>query len=166
VKRRRGFTLVEVLVALVIVALGMAALLSTLTSAADSTVYLREKTLATWIALNKLSETRLKGTMPTTGTTKGEVDYAGRKWFWEQTVQRTQVRGIVRIDVRVQPRRTTSPGSVATPSATWTAEAATVMGDAVLPANGTNVSWISTRKNPQAQQPNGPRSTPNPDGGT
>ncbi len=75
--RQRGFTLIEVLVALVIVALGMSALLETLGSAADTATWLRDKTFAQWIAFNQLEQTlRLSGSRcPPTGTTDGELDY-------------------------------------------------------------------------------------------
>ena len=55
----RGFTLIEVLVALAIVTVGMAALLSALGSSADSATYLRDKTFAEWVALNRIEEVRL-----------------------------------------------------------------------------------------------------------
>ena len=47
---QRGFTLIEVLAALVIVALGMIAAIQAVTQAARNGTYLREKTLAHWIA--------------------------------------------------------------------------------------------------------------------
>jgi general secretion pathway protein J len=77
----RGFTLIEVLVALAIVVLGIAALLSSLTSAADTTIFLRDKTFAQWIALNRIAEVRLKGPqLPAKGKTNGEIEvFAGRE---------------------------------------------------------------------------------------
>src|ERR1700694_5585676 len=55
----RGFTLVEVLVAVVIVAFGMGAVLPALTSAADNVSRMREKSFAEWVALNQLATARL-----------------------------------------------------------------------------------------------------------
>ena len=49
-RRAPGFTLIEVLVALAIVAIGMAAVLSTLTSSASTVIYMKDRTLAQWIA--------------------------------------------------------------------------------------------------------------------
>jgi type II secretion system protein I len=54
-----GFTLVEVLVALVVVALGLAALMVAVQGAARTSGYLRDKTLAQWIALNRIAEVRI-----------------------------------------------------------------------------------------------------------
>ena len=50
--RPRGFTLIEVLAALVIVALGMLGVIQAVTQTARNGTYLREKTLAHWIAMN------------------------------------------------------------------------------------------------------------------
>src|SRR5271154_6749398 len=85
--RERGFTLIEVLVALAIVAIGMAAVLGALTSSASTVLYMRDKTLAQWIALNHIAEQRLQmtpGQAPQTGNSDGDVDYAGQKWHWRQ----------------------------------------------------------------------------------
>jgi general secretion pathway protein I len=94
---------VEVLVALAIVAIGMAAVLGTLTSSANTVVYMRDKTLANWVALNHIAEQRLQPQMPQLGKTDGDVDYAGQKWHWQQEVVATAVKGMVRLDVRVRP---------------------------------------------------------------
>ena len=64
VPARRGFTLIEVLVALAIVAIGMSAVLSALSSSADTVSYLRDKTFAQWVALNKIATLRISGQQP------------------------------------------------------------------------------------------------------
>jgi general secretion pathway protein I len=99
--RAHGFTLIEVLVAMAVVALGIGALLSTLNSAAASISYMRNRSLAEWIALNRISETRLAGRAPSTGVTTGEVEYAGNKWVWRQEVIDQDVSGILRLNVSV-----------------------------------------------------------------
>ncbi len=80
--RGRGFTLIEVLVALAIVAIGMAAVLGALTSSASTVVYMKDKTQAQWIALNHIAEKRLQnqaGQVPKQGNSDGDIDYAGQK---------------------------------------------------------------------------------------
>jgi len=103
----RGFTLIEVLVALAVAALGLAAVLSVVSNSARDAAALRERTLASWIAINHLTEVRLSGNMPAVDRTTGDLDYAGGHWKWEQTVTQTDVPTLRRIDVRV--RKDTDP---------------------------------------------------------
>jgi general secretion pathway protein I len=95
--------LIEVLVALAIVAIGMAAVLGALTSSANTSAYMRDKTLAQWVALNQIAMLRLSGQMTPTGNSDGNMDFAGRSWHWRREVTTTQVPGVVRIDVKVRP---------------------------------------------------------------
>jgi general secretion pathway protein I len=106
-RRQFGFTLIEVLVALVIVAVGMSVLMGTLSSSARSVVYMQDKTFAEWVALNKIALLRVslqQGQLPPQTSTNGDVDYAGRSWHWRQDVVASQVPGINRIDVKVRPK--------------------------------------------------------------
>ncbi|HEY0766722.1 MAG TPA: type II secretion system minor pseudopilin GspI [Steroidobacteraceae bacterium] len=101
--RSRGFTLIEVLVALAIVTIGMAAVMGALTSSANTLSYLRDKTFAQWVALNQIANLRLSGQQPPTGNSDGDSEFAGRSWHWHQEVVGTQVPGVERIDVSVRP---------------------------------------------------------------
>ncbi len=83
--RTRGFTLVEVMVALAVVAVALPALLVALYQQADDTAYLRDKALAHMVAANKLAEMRLiVGATRNlqAGRTSGETRMAERDWFW------------------------------------------------------------------------------------
>lgn len=131
--RSRGFTLIEVLVALAIVALGMSAVLEAIGSSADTASYLREKTLAEWIALNQLAEARLQAQPPAKGSTDGELDYAGRHWRWHREVSDGGFPGILRIDVTVQ-QADTPEGK----DAPWIGSASGALGDAVAPPQSTS----------------------------
>ncbi len=126
--RARGFTLIEVLAALAIITIGMSAVLGTLGSSASTAGYLRDKTLAQWIALNQVAETRLGGELPMTGTTDGTVDYAGRHWHWRQQVTDGDAPGLYRIEVSVQ-----EAGTAQGDEAPWIGSALGVAGDAMAP---------------------------------
>ena len=128
-----GFTLIEVVVALAIVALGMSTLLMTLGSAADTAGYLRDKTFAEWIAFNQLTLTRITGQLPATGSTEGDLDFAGRRWHWKQDVTQMDFPGMLRIDVRVQPDDGTSSKD------DWLATVTGAMGNAVASSQLTSL---------------------------
>jgi general secretion pathway protein I len=102
-KAQRGFTLLEVLIALAIVVMAVGALLGTITSSASNISYLRNKTLAEWVALDHLTEVRISQQMPDTGKRTGYTVMAGMRWQWEQEVVESSIKGMFRIDVRARP---------------------------------------------------------------
>lgn len=142
-KLTRGFTLVEVLVALVIVAFGMGAVLAALSSAADTTARLRDKSLAGWIGFNQISTVRLALTAPPDGKSSGQLDYAGARWYWQQEVEELQVPGIKRISVQVKrlPDSSTGVASATTDDSDWLATTLGFRGDAINAANGELPDW-------------------------
>ena len=99
--RALGFTLVEVLVALLVVALGLTALMLSVSGTATASGYLRDKAIAQWIALNRLTEVRLNlqqsklsvtgGTGTSAGGDTGELDFAGRHWHYDTRYYDTSV---------------------------------------------------------------------------
>lgn len=103
----RGFTLIEVVVALAIVAIGMLAVFKTIGDTVNNVASLRDRSFATWIAGNRIAEVRLSGEMPSVDETRGELEYAGQRWHWVARVSQTPVDGLRRIDVSV--RRDSDP---------------------------------------------------------
>ena len=99
--RSRGFTLVEVLVALVVVALGLTALMVAVNGTARTSGFLRDKSLAQWIALNRLSEVRLNVTKFGQNTDTGELDFGNRKWHYDTRYFDTSIASMKRVVVRV-----------------------------------------------------------------
>lgn len=100
---RRGFTLMEVLIALVIVTLAVSALLGTVTSSGSNVSYLKDKTIAEWVALNRLTEIRIAQQMPDKGRRTGNTDMAGMHWQWEEEVIELPVKGMFRVEIRARP---------------------------------------------------------------
>lgn len=96
-----GFTLIEVIVAMFVIAIGLGALLSALSAAAENIAYMRDKSFAQWVALNRISETRLQRPAAAVGESSGETEFAGTQWQWQQVILEQEVEGILRIDVSV-----------------------------------------------------------------
>lgn len=96
----RGFTLLEVLVALLVLALALLALTRTAATQVQAFGAWRERTLAGWLAEDVLTETRIAG-LAAPGKSDGRRAFGGREWHWELEVQPTQAATIRRLDVRV-----------------------------------------------------------------
>ena len=88
------------LIALAIVAMSVGALLGTVTSSASNVIYLKDKTLAEWVALNRLTEVRIDQDMPAKGKRSGNTVMAGMRWEWQEEVVELPIKGMFRIEVR------------------------------------------------------------------
>jgi general secretion pathway protein I len=178
--RARGFTLLEVLIALVIVTLSAAALLGAVTSSASNVDYLREKTLAEWVALNRLTEIRIDRDMPQLGRRKGSAVMGGQRWEWEEEVTELPVEGMFRVEVRAhttgeavddtkpedRPKtqtaaKTTSSGSEMD-KVNWTSTAIGVIGSSRSDMRNPMPAPLSgnLQTNPQQPPPGGTPSPP------
>jgi len=98
-KSTRGFTLVEVLVALAILGIALAASMRTLHLATDATRDTRERLAATWMLQNRLAEVEARRFFPPAGETSGEIEYAGLRLLWKQKVLETPNPGFRRIEL-------------------------------------------------------------------
>lgn len=99
--RCKGFTLIEVMVALAIVALSLTAVAASMVQMIDAANTMRDRTYASWIAQNKITEIRLAADAPVVSATSGEVDYANTTWEWRAVVTESGVEDLFRIDVSV-----------------------------------------------------------------
>lgn len=108
--QQKGFTLVEVMVALVIASLGLTAIGVSLQQHTDTSRKLRDQTMALFIASNAIAELRIEGSFPDVGTSTREVTFADREWLIVTSIQETGIEGLRRADVgvaeKVKPDRT------------------------------------------------------------
>ena len=89
-KQHAGFTLIEVMVALTIIAISLGALLSTSGAQANSVGYLKQKTLAHWVAVNELTQILISKEFPDLGDKKGSTSMANHDWYWIRTTKKTE----------------------------------------------------------------------------
>ena len=115
-----GFTLLEVMVALAIIAIALGALIKGGGDNASNAAYLKNKTLAQWVAMNKVAELQLKGKWPDLGTRSGTMELANNEWHWETKVAKTldpltgePSKWIYGLDVRVRQDDKKSDSSLA-----------------------------------------------------
>ena len=178
----RGFTLLEVLIALAIVAMSVGALLGTVTSSASNVIYLKDKTLAEWVALNRLTELRIDKNMPDLGKRKGNSVLGGMRWEWEEEVVELPVKGLLRIDVHAhatgeavddsrpvekpttQKLTPSSPSGASLDKATWTTTVTGVVSTARSDLMQPQPPFVG---NPQTNNPGGnPKAAPGSSPGT
>jgi general secretion pathway protein I len=100
-RRSAGFTLIEVMVALVIASLALVAVMASISQMVDAGTAMRDRTYASWIAQNKIAELRLANTEPDVSESNGEVEFAGLDWGWTATISETGVEFLYRVDVAV-----------------------------------------------------------------
>jgi len=101
--RSRGFTLLEVLVALAVIAIALTAAIRAVGQSIDTAAALRERTLAQWVAEDRLARHILERSFPALSTTSGTAEMGGTTWRWTEQVSSTPVAKLRRIDVNVAP---------------------------------------------------------------
>lgn len=98
--KNTGFTLIEVMIALSIFAVMAAAISRTASQNADTVLYLEEKTLASFVAENRLNQIKLTG-FPAATQTKDDVEMANREWHITTKVEETPLPNFRRIEIKV-----------------------------------------------------------------
>lgn len=96
-----GFTLLEVIIAMAILAIAMSAIISAVSRNVNNVNYLQDKTLAHWVAMNKVAEIQVSKEWPQVGLKKGTAPMANHEWYWEVAVANTEDKDVKRIDVKV-----------------------------------------------------------------
>lgn len=91
----RGFTLIEALVALVIIGIAAAGLLRATEAHVDRVVGLEARAAALWVAENRLAELQLADQWP------AEVDMAGRRWRISEHRAPSSDPDLVKVDIAV-----------------------------------------------------------------
>ncbi|MDC2889930.1 type II secretion system minor pseudopilin GspI [Psychrosphaera sp. 1_MG-2023] len=97
----QGFTLIELLLALAIFAYSAGAIMKLVGQSANNLSQIEEMTFASWVANNRLAELQALQVWPPKNNEKGEVEMAGKLWFWQQVVVETEDKRLRQITVSV-----------------------------------------------------------------
>ena len=100
--KQQGLTLIEVLIALAIIAIALTAIIKSTSQDIRGTTYLQDKTIAMWVGQNVINETRtgllrLSGEEPVMQKTT----MLDRDWYWQASAIPTPNHRIKKIRVRV-----------------------------------------------------------------
>src|SRR3569833_4319360 len=98
-----GYTLIEILVALAIIATAVAAVVAGVSGYVNNAAYLRDRTVAQWVVSNKIAEMQLATEWPSPGKRRGEALMADHEWSWQVNVSTTDDPDVLRLDVSAYP---------------------------------------------------------------
>jgi general secretion pathway protein I len=98
-----GFTLIEVVVALAIVVVSFMALYGGILQMVSSTILMQEKTIASWVAFDQITELRIKATPPSDSKSTGIVEMGGISWLYSVEIRPTESESISQVIVSVAP---------------------------------------------------------------
>jgi general secretion pathway protein I len=101
IKSLMGFTLIELMVAVAVLAIGMTAVLHSTSQAAHAGVFLKQKTIAHWVASNRAAELSINQEWPSPGVTTGTETMASQTWQLETEVRDTGVPELRLVTIRV-----------------------------------------------------------------
>lgn len=84
-----------------IISLGLIGVFTSLNQMLGATVLLRDKTLATWIATDRITEIRVAGEYPDAGVRDDLIDMAGAEWAYTIKISKIPDMDMRRLDVTV-----------------------------------------------------------------
>lgn len=99
-----GYTLVELLVALAVLAIALTAIFAALAQGVDLTAALRDRTIARWVAEDRLAYHQLDAPWPPIAATEGTIEMGGRYWLWREQVFATPEPEWRRLEIEVRAR--------------------------------------------------------------
>ncbi|WP_105447916.1 type II secretion system minor pseudopilin GspI [Escherichia coli] len=98
---KHGFTLLEVMIALVIFALAVMAVLQIASGTLSNQQFFEEKTVADWVAENQTALLYLMTREQRAVGHQGESDMAGNRWYWRTIPQKTDNALLQAVDIEV-----------------------------------------------------------------
>ena len=138
---KNGFTLIEVMVALAIIAIALASLIKASGNHTNSAAYLKTKTLAHYVAMNEITQLQIEKAWPDLGSTQKSSEMAGVEWYWTREVQKTadesgNIRGL-KFTVFLDQDRTRNLAQVQAYISNPASTPASISQDNTTPGNNT-----------------------------
>ena len=96
----KGFTLLEVMVAVAVLAIAMAAVIKAGSEMTTNARHLQDRTFAHWVASNVLTQLQAERFWGT-GSAEGSTRLGGEEWHWAYQVEETPNPDFRRVDVSV-----------------------------------------------------------------
>lgn len=97
-----GFTLIEVLLALLIIAIGLTALMKATAQNVANTQHIKEKTISHWVAMQGVTMIQL-GLIPAkiNQDMSQVTKFFGQRWYWRANITQTSIKSVQRIIIKV-----------------------------------------------------------------
>ena len=103
--KKSGFTLIEVLLALAVIAIALTALLKATSQNTTFTQRIKEKSIGEWVAMQAIAsiQSGLIVITPNQESTES-MTMAGEKWYWRALITPTPVKKMQKISIKVSRR--------------------------------------------------------------
>jgi general secretion pathway protein I len=102
-----GFTLIEVLLALLVVAIALAAMLKITAQDIDHTTRIKQKTIRHWVAMHGVALIQLKKiNLPLGQETTKVTSFFNQRWYWRAKLTSTPIPHVQQIQITVSPTQT------------------------------------------------------------
>ncbi|MEP4890843.1 MAG: type II secretion system minor pseudopilin GspI [Aliiglaciecola sp.] len=99
--QQQGFTLLEVMLALLIFAITGTAIMKSATDHLNGVSQIEDITFATWVANNRLTQINIENSWPLKDNLKGEEKMAGTTWYWQQKLLATPDDALIGVEIVV-----------------------------------------------------------------
>lgn len=96
-----GFTIIEVLVAMAILAVAGVAVVRSTSQHINAISTVKDVTFSSWVAENRMVELQLDNKWPPSNNKKGKMEMAGREWYWRQKVEKVTDDKMRKVTVHV-----------------------------------------------------------------
>lgn len=106
-KKSQGFTLIEVLLALAVIAIALTALLRSISANIASTERIKSKTISHWVGMQGVAMIQL-GLIPITSAQEvtEKTEFLGQTWYWRVRVTPTPIKNMDQITIKVSRNQT------------------------------------------------------------